>query len=315
MKITKCSASAIGMYYHCSFAYFLHYILGMETKTGLAALQGSIVHKTLEWMCQLKRRGKTNVDPMWLLDRAWDELTAESPEIAIRRVTTRIDKETGDLKEAADHKKCRVALETILADKHYNPYDNESIGIEQWFAMEMPGEEWECTDKDGNKHQFAARGFIDLVKEIDKETIEIVDWKTGNRKNFHTQEDIDEEVLTKEVQPRLYHLAAYFLYPQYKNIIVTFYYANDGGPVTVAFSQDDLARTVAVLHRFFTTVKQDTLLLRNRHWTCKMCSFNNNGICNRVWSDLNTMGSEYIEDRYTNLTYEGQLAIGKPEEK
>jgi len=317
MKIVKCSASAIGTYFHCPFAYFLHYILGMESRTGKAALQGSIIHKALEWMVKLRKRGKTNVDPMWLLDRAWDELTAESPEIEIRRVTTRIDKETGDFKEAADFKKCRVAMEGILANPYYNPYNNHPIDVERWFELEMPGEEWRCVDKDGTVRQFTMRGFIDLVQTVDgcDDTIEIVDWKSGFRKNFHTQEVIDEEVLAREVQPRLYHLAAYFLYPQYKNILVTFYYANEGGPVTVAFSHENLAETIAFLYKFFTTVKRDTLLRRNRHWTCRMCSYDKNDTCNRVWSDLHTIGGEFVEHRYTDLTCKGQMALGKQKEE
>ena len=305
MRIVRCSASAIKLYNHCPFSYFVQYILGIKSKTGKAALQGKIVHQALEWMTELRKHGKTNVDPMWLLDRAWDELTTELPEVAIRRVTTRIDKNTGEYKEAADFKKCRVALETILDDPFYNPYKlNGIIDAERWFAIELPGEEWLCLNKDGEPHQFAVRGLIDLVHEIDGETIEIVDWKTGNRKDFYTQKPMDEVLLMREVQSRLYHLAVYFLYPKYKNILITFYYANDGGPITIALSQEDIAMTIAALHRFFTTIKKDTLIRRNRWWTCRMCSFNNNGICSRVWSDLNTMGSEYVEDRYAKLNCE-----------
>ncbi len=314
MRIVKCSASAIGTYNHCPFSYFMHYLLGMESKAGKAALQGSIVHKVLEIMAKRSKREKTNIDPMLLLDLVWDKLTAQSPEIAIRKVTTRIDKETGELKEAADFKKCRVALENIIKDEFYNPYNLKIIDIERWFALELPGEEWECFDQDGKKRQFTVRGFIDMVHEIDSDTIEIVDWKSGNRTNYHTQEPIDEAVLTREVQPRLYHLAAFFLYPKYKNILITFYYANSGGPITIALSHDDLNQTIVFLYNFLTSVKRDTLIRRNRHWSCKMCSFDRNGICNRIWSDLHTMGGQYVEDRYAKLTCEKQLAIGKPGE-
>jgi ATP-dependent exoDNAse (exonuclease V) beta subunit len=278
----------------------------MDTRAGKAALQGSIVHRVLEIMAKRQKRGKNNIDPMLLLDRTWDKLTKKSPHIEIRRVTTRIDKSTGEFKECADFKKCRIALETILNDPYYNPYNLKVLSGEQWFALEMPKEEFQCLDK------FVVRGYIDLVHEIDEDTIEIVDWKTGNRKNFYTQEPINEVTLMKEIQPRLYHLAAYFLYPQYKNILITFFYANEGGPVTIALSQDNLTMTIASLHKFFTTVKKDTLIRRNRSWRCKnMCSFSKNDICTKVWSDICTMGSEYCENRYGNLTCDEQLVIGK----
>jgi len=311
MKVVKCSASAINLYNNCPFRYFLSYILGLESKAGKAALQGSIVHRALEWMAKLRKSGKMNVDPMWLLDRAWDELIDENPDIEIRKCTTRIDKETGEFKEAADFKKCRIAMETILEDEFYNPYGLKIVDTERWFALEMPGEEWKCLDKEGNLHQFAVRGFIDLVHEINSDTIEIVDWKTGNRTDLSTKQSIDEYKLIRDVQPRLYHLAAFFLYPQYKNILVTFYYATDGGPITIALSQDDLTMTIAALYRFFTTIKKDTLIRRNRHWTCRMCSFNKNNICHRIWGDLHTLGTQYVEDKYHGLSLEQQLIAGE----
>jgi hypothetical protein len=136
----------------------MEYILGMESQSGKAALQGSIVHQTLEWMVRLSKRGKTNVDPMWLLHRAWDELVVKSPTISIRKVTTRIDKDTGYYKEAADFKKCRVALEHIMNNPHYNPYSvSKILDVEKWFELKMSGEEWKCLDKDGKEHQFATR--------------------------------------------------------------------------------------------------------------------------------------------------------------
>lgn len=285
----------------------------METKAGKAALQGSIVHKVFEVMAKRKKRDKKEIDPTLLLDMAWDNLTAKSPGIEIRKVTTRIDKDTGDFKEAADHKKCRVAVETVLADSSYNPYGLKILDVERWFALEMPEKIWECIDQDGKSQQFTVRGFIDLVHEIDKNTLEIADWKTGDRVDFHTREEVDEEVLMRMVQPRLYHLAAYFLYPQYKNIIITFYYTNDKGPISIALSDDDLAITIASLNRFFTIITKDTLVRRNRSWKCKMCSFSKGDICSRVWSDLHTMGSAYIENKYHGLSCEEQLDIGKPE--
>ena len=287
----------------------------MESKAGKAALQGSIVHQAFDWMAKLRKRGKTNVDPMWLLDRAWDEFTIKSPEFGLRRVTTRIDKETGGFKEAADFKKCRIAMEVVLADSYANPYNNKVVDSERWFALEIPGDEWKCLDKDGNEHQFAVRGFIDLVNEIDDGTIEIIDWKTGSRKDYYTQQPIDEAALMREIQPRLYHLAAYFLYPEYKNILITFYYTNEGGPITIALSQDDLAMTIAALYRFFITISHDTLILRNRQWQCRMCNFNKNDVCCRVWSDLHTMGGQYVIDQYAKLSCKDQLAIGKSEKQ
>jgi len=309
MKVVKCSPSAINTYKHCPFSYFLGYILGMESRVGKAALQGSIAHQVFEWMALIRKYRKYQVDPHYLLDKAWAIHIKRNPGIEIRKQTTKIDKETGDFKEAADFRKCREAIETVIDDQFYNPYGVNVIDAEKWFALEMPGEEWSCVDEYGNKHQFAVRGLIDLIHEIDKDTIEIVDWKTGSKSDFHTKQEITDTILMREVQPRIYHLAAFLLYPQYKNVLVTFYYTGDGGPITIALSPEDISMTIAALYRFFREIKQDTLIRRNRHWTCKMCSFERSGICSKVWGDLHTMGNEYVEDQYAKLTFEQQKEI------
>jgi len=293
----------------------MHYGLEMESKAGKAALQGTIVHQVFEWMIKLKKNGKTNVDPMWLLDRAWDEHTKKSSEVDIRRTTTRRDKETGEFKEAADFKKCKLAIEEVVGNKYYNPYDSDVVDSEQWFALELPGDEWECKDNNGKTSQFKIRGFIDFLRLIDEKTIEIIDWKTGKRQNFYTQQTIDELSLPGEIQARLYHFAVSCMYPQYENILVTFYYTNDGGPITISLSDKDIVNTIAILHNFFKAVTKDTLIRRNRHWSCKMCGYGNNGMCDKIWSDLHTMGTEYIVCKYHGLSQQEQLTMGKPGEQ
>lgn len=313
MQLTKCSTSSINLYKHCPFAYLLQYILGLESASGKAAVQGQIIHKTIEMIAKLSNRPNQIIDPNKILNWAWDKHIKGNPSVSLRKCTTRIDKDTGKPQEAADFRKCREIVETILNDQFYNPRKLKILDVERWFMIELPGSEWECVDNDGERHQFAVRGYIDLIHEIDSDTLEIVDWKTGSKTDFHTQQAITEDVLMREVQSRLYHLAASLLYPQYKNILLTFYYAADGGPLTIALSDEDLPMTIAALYRFFVSAKQDSLIRRNRSWRCKMCSLERSGICNRIWSDLHVFGSDYIEAHYTGLKYEDQLALCKPE--
>lgn len=296
MKIVRCSATAIKGYYHCSFMYWLEKILGLESSSGKAALQGTIAHTVFEWMGKLKKRNKTYIDTEWLLDQSWEMHVKQNPGIEIRRETSR--------GEAADFRKCRTDIESV-ANSDHSPYKSKIIDIERWFEIEMPGPEWKCSDG-----QFSSRGFIDLVREIDSDTIEIVDWKTGDRCDYHTRERHTYSTLFRDIQLRLYHFAATELYPQYKNIIVTFYYTSDGGPITVPMSYSDIFGTIDYLWEFFQTVKNDTLLLRNRSWKCKMCSFERSGMCDRVWGELHALGSEYVE-KYRNLTFHEQKNIGK----
>ena len=274
-------------------------ILKMEDGSGKAALQGTIAHQVFEWMSKLRKKNKTHIDPMWLLDQAWEMHIKLNPHIEIRRTTSR--------GEAADFKKCREAVETILNDEFYNPYKMDNIiDQERWFSIEMPGDEWKTKDENKNDMQFTIRGFIDLVREIDEDTIEIIDWKTGQRMDFYSRVSIDPIQLMREIQPRLYHLASQNLYAKYKNIIITFYYINNGGPITISLSNEDIPFTLAAIWTFFNHVRKDTLLKRNRSWQCRMCSYNKNDICTKVWSDLHAHGTKYIELKYKNMKIQQQ---------
>lgn len=296
MHITRCSASAIKTYNHCAFKYYMHYILQMEDKAGKAALQGKIVHQVFEWMSKLKRRDKTYIDYMWLLERAWNMHVKQNPDISIRRVTSR--------GEAADFRKCRLSVETIIVNKYYNPYELDVIDGEIEFQLEMPGPEWEC-----NNQQFRARGFIDLIHKINDETIEIIDWKTGSRADFFTKEDTNVYTLIKNIQARLYHLAATQFYPQYENILTTFYFTSDGGPITISLNRDDIPLTIAMLLEFFQKVKTDSVITRNRKWHCRMCSYERSGICNHAWADFNIRGEKYTKKKYHQLSFDKQKEI------
>ncbi len=306
MKVVKCSASAIKTYYHCSFKYWLEKILGMESPSGKAALQGTIVHQVFEWMSKFELRNKKRFDPMWMLEKSWNKHTKLEPSVEIRRTTSR--------GEAADFKKCRLSVEKIL-DSDFSPYKSKIIDVERWFEIEIPGKEWSCQDGHGQKHQLTCRGRIDLVREIDSETIEIIDWKTGKREDFYTRRLHDFTSLMHDIQVRLYHLAVTELYPQYKNILVTIHYVLDGGPITIPLTREDIIPTISALWKFFDTIKKDSLLIRNRSWTCRMCSFGKSDICQRVWSDFNAMGYGYTKDKYSKMTYEDQKKFGKPVNK
>lgn len=295
MKINKCSASAISSYRFCIFQYYLNQVLGLKTISGKAALQGTIIHNVFETMAKINLHDKNLIDPFDILEKKWDKHVKLNPHIEIRKITTR--------GISADFKKCQRAIEIITNDNIYNPYKiDKIIGIENWFAFEHKGKQW--TTHDGS--QFRSRGFIDLVHEIDDDTIEIVDFKSGKRQEFGTFKEKDFWALLEDIQPRLYHLAALQLWPEYDNIIVTFYYILDGGPISFCFSEIDTFITIGRIQKFFKTVKNNELITRNRCWKCNLCSFNKGGFCDKIWSDFKIFGQDYIEQHYKELTFREQ---------
>jgi ATP-dependent helicase/DNAse subunit B len=287
MWINRASASAVKSYQFCPFQYWLNHVLGLDSPSGKAALQGNIVHQVLEWMGQLVAKGKT-IDPHWLLDWAWDMHVAANPQVEIRRETRR--------GESADFRFCRESLDKVLRHPIYDPRRLKVIGTEVRLDLSLPGELWQL--RDGK--QFRVTGYMDLVHEASADTIEVVDWKTGRRQDFNTQREKDFYDLMRDVQPRLYHLAATQMYPQYPNVLVTFYYINDGGPISLPFTADDLAPTLGSVWRFFDTVRRDQQINRSRTWRCtRFCHYGRTGLCDRIWADLHAYGQEYVELKYT----------------
>lgn len=291
MQVNKFSSSLIDTYRFCSFKYFLTYILELQSEgSGKAATIGTIVHKALEWAARLKQRGKTTIDPLWLLDRAWDE----NPHPDLRRFTTK--------GLSADYKKCKMSFFKVVEDPFYNPYKLKVIDAEKWFEIELPGPEWEVK-KDGKTKQLCVRGYIDLIHKLNDNTIEIVDYKTGSRTSPFDKNTMDFYNLTKKLQAKIYFMAAKILYPQYKNLLVTFYYTTDG-PTTIGLSDEELPQILSELFSIFQWIKGDSLIRRNRSWKCKLCPYEKNNNCTRIWSDLSTLGQEYVMDKYYKLNLE-----------
>ena len=44
-----------------------------------------------------------------------------------------------------------------------------------------------------------------------------------------------------------------------------------------------------------------------------MCNYNKKDICTKVWSDLHTYGSEFVEQKYVDMTVEQQRSDQLPD--
>jgi hypothetical protein len=202
-------------------------------------------------------------------------------------------------------KKVCVGLHDLI-DGEYSPIRINTICSEVPFYLpvERPDFALDVTET-GEIKYFALRGIIDRVDKLNDDTIEIVDYKTGTRVNYNSKERAkkDEESLRKEIQPRIYHAAARQLFPWAKNIIVTFIYLVDGGPISMPFCSDnDIDETIDMVKRRFKTIKANDSPQRNISWKCKtMCSFGKTGQCETLWKEKNEVGTEFFTNKYTLL--------------
>lgn len=121
--------------------------------------------------------------------------------------------------------------------------EKKIIGTEDSFEIEFEA-------LDG--HIITLNGLIDMVVEVDEDTLEIIDYKTGRFKMSYKEAE-------KDLQLRLYYLACRRKYPQYKNHMVTIMYVNEGiKSITPGFgdkTEDELLVEIAQIYDDIKDVK------------------------------------------------------------
>lgn len=161
---------------------------------------------------------------------------------------------------------------------HYGPMleQRKILGIEANFDIDL-GQ----IDIHGNPVRMF--GYIDLVTELDEDTVEIIDHKFGAWVPSFGE-------FIEDLQVKMYSMAARILYPQYKEYIITFDYARKN-PLSYAFTaeEDDETKQLVIDHWVNIAAPQNvrrTMVQgdgRNPEssWKCKvMCD---TAVCKREW--------------------------------
>lgn len=296
MKINKLSPSSYQKYTFCQWSWYISYILSIKDKAGKAAFLGSLFHDSMEKVTDLAIEKKYDkVKPEDIYEENLEKLKIKEPEAF-------------DKCKPADLKDIRNKFLTYLINSTYSPMnkDRNIILSEQEFMIEMPGEKWKC--KDGT--QFKINGRIDRVDNLDVNIYEVIDYKTGQRKDFNPAKMSSE----KKTIHDLYHdiqLLTYLHYG-YKTfgkenkdpvIIATLDFIKDGGPYSVAFDQLDRTRGLHMMHHRFKTIEENDKPVRNRGWHCKhLCYYGSKtGICDKTHDDYVNYGLEFVELTHKNL--------------
>lgn len=207
-----------------------------------------------------------------------------------------------------DFKDCSNWVWMILDGygRRFDPRTRKILMPELSFNIEI--------DKDWAKYQFdsvsgnlALKGTIDLVTEIDDNTIEIIDFKTGSRLDWATGETKNFKKLCDDKQLMLYYYVATKLFTN-KNIILTIYFVRDGGPYSICFDEHDIPRIEKMIRENFEDIKQNKLpKLRDpsqKDFVCnKLCDFYKTKIgkentCKAIHKEIVQLGmSKVIETR------------------
>lgn len=284
MIITYFRSSSYNRHDDCEQAYYLEYILGIKGSGNFKADIGTTVHKILEVMAiakKAKQDGKrifiddvcgklstTNYDLDEVTNKVYDHYAKMWPHHP-----------WADSTRKDVHKLVNAAI--TCQDGAFNPATRTIIEPEQHFDITID-EPWAKYEYDipgegkvsGN---LALKGTIDLLTEVAPGIIEIVDWKTGARKNWTTGEEKTYEKLCADPQLMLYYYAVRKLYPKAEQVMLTIFFIKDGGPFTVCFSDDDMPKIELMIREKFNKIRATRTPRLSKTWKCKkLCHLGKN---------------------------------------
>lgn len=313
MKIEYIRASSYNTFDDCEFKYFLTQVCELEDLSTKKAHLGSICHWVWEVLAKAKKTGhyKLNdkyTDPKYLLNTAWN----------------RYVKKYGHFFEfkQEDYNFCVKVINILLSSK-WHPYDFDIFATELQFEVDLNLPGFKASSKNPGK----IRGTMDLVTRVDKDTIHVIDYKTGERKKWIGKGMKEWDDFQEDIQLQVYDIALKALFPDIPNRILTIIYVRDGGPFTVTFDEDDRKRAINKLRNRWNKIKGTTNPIRlkddpnraDEKFKCKnVCYFgkrkNAHGIsyCDLYHNIYKKEGLENSVPKIQQLTMEGRPIAASP---
>jgi hypothetical protein len=234
-----------------------------------------------------------------------DEITLRS----YNYYTSNTDTKYSDKK---DYAFCENAVYSCLGhnDGQFDPRKQHIVAPEKKFDIEIR-EPWARIFYNNEVRYLSIKGTMDLIVQIDENTYEYVDYKTGQRKNWATDEVKTYEKLHDDVQLLLYYYALRKLYPD-KNVIMTIFYLRDGGPFSLCFDDHDETKFLKILEKKFVEIKncvKPRPVSRNRTANqCRYCFFSRNN-----WKDTDKTICQHVDDTVRVYGIENALSsLTKP---
>jgi hypothetical protein len=319
LLITYLRSSSIGTYSLCPFQFYMQYGLGIPSKPGFKTERGSAVHKALELLAKRKlaeqesRAGFYEEElgrELWAeditlenaVDLSWDYYTKKN-ESGYHWPQEEYDNILGWTKDVVGH-----------GGGIFSPLERKILYPELYFDIALDDQPWAWYDfpnpYTGERltGYLAIKGTMDLLTEPGPGIIENLDWKSGRQWNWSEDKPKEYEDLLNDSQLLLYFLAMTRLFPEYKQIFVTIYFAQTKSPFTLPFSRrDDVPKALDMLKRNFLGIRNDMKPHRimddpKKRWKCKsFCHYGkvkkegtNISICDYYNNEVQQLGIEKV---------------------
>lgn len=311
IPITFLRSSSFNSHDMCQMKYFIEYVLGFSGKSNKKADKGTIFHKTMEVLACVKLHRQNKPGARVFNDDICGKVKIP-PNIEDVDVYLILDKVyayyTGHIVhhewEEVDYKDCKKWIAKALEFRNgmFNPLKQNIIQPEQNFNIELT-QDWSAYEypEYNLKGFLKLMGTIDLVTQVDKDTYEICDYKTGKNINWGTDMVYTYENIHHNFQLRFYHLVCSILYPQIKTLLITIYFVNDGGPITLTLGHEDISDTLDMIRAKFEEIRDTDFPELNKTWKCtKFCD------CGTTTFE-NTNVSPLVALKKHNFTKEGDI--------
>lgn len=318
-------SSFLGSWEFCQLKTYINYCLGIDEESGKKAVLGTMTHKVLETLALCKLR-QQNGETHTITEDAIGEVPIDFPYDTDEGLDILCERafQYYSNKSARDY--APIDLKTIkgwakIAVTHqngcYDPRKRKIFAAEQHFDIELTNP-WAAYTYELNGEKFSGnahiKGTIDLISEVDKDTIEVIDWKTGaTRKNWATGKEKSYEDLCNDKQLMLYYYALKKLYPN-KNILFTIFFIQAGGPFTLCFEDEHIGKTEDILQKtlyeVWNTNLPKMLSYRQSDFRCtRLCEYFKN---NWPGSDKNICRHvhDHIKEHGIQVTTEQLMAEG-----
>lgn len=187
----------------------------------------------------------------------------------------------------------------------YDPRLLKIIDTEKIFEIELDQDWAKYHYSDDKKGFLKVKGVIDLV--IERNGIyEIIDYKSGERKNWNTGKIKEYKDFEDDEQLLIYNYAARLKYPEIEHFEVTIFYLRHGGPFTMHYGSEKILQIEQHLKDRFLEIKnckEPKLISYNqRGFKCeKLCPYSNyNGtnLCKEVHEYTRKYGIEATIKKY-----------------
>lgn len=238
------SPSRLKLFEDCGYAFYCKYFLNLPDVAGDKTRLGSALHSLFELLAK----------PSRIKRKEYVVFTKKTGllHLVVKRLLSKL---YGQYKIPEE---LRELGNKLILENFCRGYDIDSkvIEVEKEFTIPIAG-------------GINIHGYIDRISEISKDTIILVDYKSGAPFN--------EAQCRKELQPFFYKMAAKVLYPQYKNVLFEFYFLKNKKIISVHKTDNELSefkeKLLEAAKRMLNFTKENAI--PNKTWKCNFCQFKN----------------------------------------